>query len=85
MPDLVLLSLIIKRLKYLPTMISSRIIIELEQKDEIIICVVTFVNFLKIFLRFRNLGPKIVNYISSKIINYIYMYVSYIRFKQTIT
>ena len=75
MPDLVLLSLIIKRLNYLPTMISSRIIIELKQKDEIIICVVTFVNFLKIFLRFRNLGPKIVNYISLKIINYIYIYI----------
>ena len=71
MPDLVLLSLIIKRLNYLPTMISSRIMIEFDQKDEIIICVVSFLNFLKIFLRFRNLGPEIVNYISLLIINYI--------------
>ena len=56
-PDLVLLSLTIKRLNYLPIIISSRIIIELELKDEMIICVLSFLNFLKIFLRFRNLGP----------------------------
>ena len=64
MPDLVLLSLIIKRLNYSPTIIYSRIIIELGQKYEMIIYVLSFLNFLKIFLRFRNLVPKTVNYIS---------------------
>ena len=64
MPDLVLLRLMIKRLKYSPTIIDSRIIIELGQKYEMIICVLSFLNFLKIFLRFRNLVPKTVNYIS---------------------